>query len=127
MVPTATYPDFTSGDEEVARGLYRIYVVALAAEVMSTSKFAQKNPGYRPGQPCYFVDVTDLPVDLRFDQHMQGIKDNAIVRMYGPISGLWRRKCPWPRNFAAKVMPSGRTRALYLGVCVSRLLSSTEH
>ena len=76
-------PDSTTDDDEVARGLYRIYVVALEAEVMSTRKFAEKNPGYRPGQPCYFVDVTDLAVDLRFDQHMHGIKDNAFVRMYG--------------------------------------------
>jgi predicted GIY-YIG superfamily endonuclease len=30
-----------------------------------------------------FVDVTDLAVDLRLDQHMHGIKDNAFVRMYG--------------------------------------------
>ena len=50
---------------------------------MLTRKFAEKNPGYRPGQPCYFVDVTDLAADLRFDQHMHGINDNAFVRMYG--------------------------------------------
>ena len=73
----------TTDDDEVARGLYRTYVVALEAEVMNTRKFAEKNPGYRPGQPCYFVDVTDRAADLRFDQHMHGIKDNAFVRMYG--------------------------------------------
>lgn len=82
-VTTATDPDSTLDDDEVARGLYRVYVVALESEVTSTRKFAEKNPGYRPGQPCYFVDVTGLPVDLRFDQQMHGIKDNAFVRMYG--------------------------------------------
>jgi hypothetical protein len=76
-------PDSIPDDDEVARGLYRVYVVALEAEVMSTRKFAEKNPGYRPGHPCYFVDVTDLAADLRFDQHMHGIKDNAFVRLYG--------------------------------------------
>jgi hypothetical protein len=76
-------PDSTTDDEEVARGLYRVYVVALEIEVMDTRKFAEKNPRYRPGEPCYFVDVTALAVDLRFDQHMHGIKDNAFVRMYG--------------------------------------------
>jgi len=76
-------PDSIPDDEEVARGLHRVYVVALEPEVMSTRKFAEKNPGYRLGQPCYFVDVTDLAVDLRFDQHMHGIKDNAFVRMHG--------------------------------------------
>ena len=82
-VPTATDPDWITDDEEVARGLYRIYVVALDPEVMSARKYAEKNRSYRPGQPCYFVDVTDVPVDLRFDQHMHGIKDNAFVRIYG--------------------------------------------
>jgi hypothetical protein len=72
-----------SDEEEVPSGLYRVYVVALEPEVMSARKFSQKNPAYRAGQPCYFVDVTDLAVDLRFDQHMYGIKDNGFVRMYG--------------------------------------------
>lgn len=76
---SASDPDL----EESARGLYRACVVALEPGVMTTRKFSQKNPGYRPGQPCYFVDVTDLAVDLRFDQHMHGIKGNAFVRMYG--------------------------------------------
>lgn len=80
---TAEPTDITSDDEEVARGIYRVYVVALEPEVMDTRKFSQKNLDYEPGQPCYFVDVTDLAVDLRFDQHMHGIKDNAFVRMYG--------------------------------------------
>lgn len=79
----ADIPDPAIEDEESARGFYRVYVVALEVEVMDTRKFAQKNPGYRQGQPCYFVDVTDLAVDLRFDQHMHGIKDNAFVRMHG--------------------------------------------
>ena len=80
---TADVPVPTTEDEKVARGLYNIYVVALEPEIMSTRKFALKNPAYRSGQPCYFVDVTDLPMDLRFDQHMHGIKDNAFVRMHG--------------------------------------------
>jgi len=75
--------DYASPDDEVARGLYRIYVAGLEPEVMHNRKFAEKNSGYRAGQPCYFVDVTELPVDLRFDQHMHGIKDNSFVRMYG--------------------------------------------
>ncbi len=39
---------------------------------MGIRKFAGRNPNYRPGQPCYFVNVTDLAVDLRCDQHMHG-------------------------------------------------------
>jgi len=76
-------PDPIADHEEVAHGTYRVYLVALEAQVMHTRKFAEKNPGYLPGQPCYFIDVTSLAADLRFDQHMQGIKDNGFVRMYG--------------------------------------------
>jgi hypothetical protein len=68
---------------ETPAGLHAVYVVALQPEVISTRKFAQKNPDYRPGQPCYYVDVTDLAVDLRFDQLMHGIKGNSFVRMHG--------------------------------------------
>ncbi len=34
-------PDSTADDDEIARGLYRLYVVALEPEVMNTRKFAQ--------------------------------------------------------------------------------------
>ena len=83
MSPNPTSVDITFDDDELISGLYRLYVVSLATEVIATRKFAEKNPAYRPGQPCYFVDVTDLAPDLRFDQHMAGIKDNAFVRRHG--------------------------------------------
>jgi predicted GIY-YIG superfamily endonuclease len=70
-------------DDEAPHGLYHVYVAALSADVMRNRKFADRNPAYRKPQPCYFVDVTHLPADLRFDQHMQGVKDNAFVRTYG--------------------------------------------
>ena len=70
-------------EHESPAGLHTVYVVALQPDVIDTRKFAQKNPGYRLGQSCYYVDVTDLAVDLRFDQHMHGIKGNAFVRMHG--------------------------------------------
>lgn len=68
---------------ETPAGLHAVYVVALEHEVINTRKFAKRNPDYLPGQPCYYVDITDLAVDLRFDQHMHGIKGNAFVRMHG--------------------------------------------
>lgn len=79
--PTDDAP--TDDEDEVARGDYRVYVVTLEPEVMDARRFAHVNPGYRSGQACYFVDVTDLAPDLRFDQHMHGIRDNAFVRRYG--------------------------------------------
>ncbi len=68
---------------ETPAGLYAVYVAELDADVADNRKFAQKNPAYRAGQPCYYVDVTDLAVDQRFDQHMHGIRDNAFVRLHG--------------------------------------------
>lgn len=66
-------------EHDLPAGLYSVYVVALAAE----GGFARRNPGYRAGQPCDCADVTDLAVDMRFDQIMHGIKGKAFVRMYG--------------------------------------------
>lgn len=79
--PTDDAP--TDDEDEIARGDYRVYVVALEPEVMEARRFAQVNPGYRSAQPCYFVDITELAPDLRFDQHMHGIRDNAFVRRHG--------------------------------------------
>lgn len=70
-------------EHDTPAGLFAVYVVALESSVIATRKLSLKNPDYRTGQPCYYVDVTDLAVDLRFDQHMHGIKGNALVRMYG--------------------------------------------
>ena len=75
-------PDVTDGYDTPA-GLHAVYVVELDVAVARKPKFAQRNPAYRAGQPCYYVDVTDLAVDQRFDQHMHGIRDNAFVRMHG--------------------------------------------
>jgi len=68
---------------DIPAGLHAVFVVALESDVINTRKFARRNPDYRAGQPCYYVDVTGLAVDLRFDQLMHGIKGSAFVRMHG--------------------------------------------
>lgn len=70
-------------DYETPAGLHAVYVVELETGVIDKPRFAQKNPGYRRGRSCYYVDITDLAVDLRFDQQMHGIKANAFVRLHG--------------------------------------------
>jgi len=72
-----------SDEYEISPGLYAVFVVELESGVIGQRKFAQKNPGYRAGQPCFYVDVTDLGVDTRFDQLMHGIKSNVFVRTHG--------------------------------------------
>jgi hypothetical protein len=72
-----------SEEREIPADLYTVFVVALQSEVMKTGKFAQRNPRYCAGQACYYVDVTDIPVDIRVDQLMHGIKGSGFVRMYG--------------------------------------------
>jgi predicted GIY-YIG superfamily endonuclease len=68
---------------ETPAGLHAVYAIELEAGVATTRRFARKNPDYRPGKPCYYIDVTDLAVDLRFDQHKHDIRSNAFVREYG--------------------------------------------
>lgn len=55
-------------EQQSLSGLYALYILALQSHAIDTRKFVQKNPGCRSVQPCYHVDVTDLAVDLRFDQ-----------------------------------------------------------
>jgi predicted GIY-YIG superfamily endonuclease len=82
---------------DAARGLYSVYVAELETAVLRNGKFKEKNPRYQTAQACYYVDVTNLSVDLRFDQHMHGIKDNGFVRMHGIAL------CP---NFTVDFAPS---------------------
>jgi hypothetical protein len=62
---------------------YRVYVIELSRQVLDEPGFMKNNPGYRPGQPCYYVGMTGLDPDVRFDKHKAGIQSNRYVRQYG--------------------------------------------
>jgi hypothetical protein len=41
------------------------------------------NPSYIEGRPGYYVGMTGLDPDVRFDKHKAGIQSNRFVEQYG--------------------------------------------
>jgi predicted GIY-YIG superfamily endonuclease len=60
-----------------------VYVVLLSRDVLYEAKFRRCNPDHDPAKPCYYVGMTGLAPDDRFDKHKAGIKSNKFVRLYG--------------------------------------------
>ena len=60
-----------------------MYVVELSKDVLFEAKFIKSNPNYVTGMPCVYVGMTGLDPDLRFDNHMAGIRANKFVTRYG--------------------------------------------
>jgi hypothetical protein len=58
-------------------------VVLLSREVLYEPRFRRSNPDHDPAKPCYYVGMTGLTPDDRFDKHKAGIKSNKFVRLYG--------------------------------------------
>lgn len=65
------------------RQRHNVYVVELSFDVLHEAKFLRANPTYQTGKPCVYVGMTGRDPDLRFDQHMAGIKGNRFVLLYG--------------------------------------------
>jgi hypothetical protein len=65
------------------RAKHHVYVVELSKDVLFEAKFIKSNPDYVTGMPCVYVGMTGLDPDLRFDNHMAGIRANKFVTRYG--------------------------------------------
>lgn len=62
---------------------YHVYVVELSKDVLLERRFIRANPTYVQGKPCYYVGMTGLDPDIRFDRHKAGIQSNRFVEQYG--------------------------------------------
>ena len=69
---------------------YNVYVIALDKEVLKEKKFVEANPNHDPEKVCFYVGMTGLTPDERFENHKKGIKANKYVQKYG--QWLRRRK-----------------------------------
>ena len=65
------------------RAKHHVDVVELSKDVLFEAKFIKSNPNYVTGMPCVYVGMTGLDPDLRFDNHMAGIRANKFVTRYG--------------------------------------------
>ena len=62
---------------------HSVYVVELNEAVLEDPKFAKANPDYDPKKACYYVGLTGLSPEERFEKHKEGYKSNKFVQNYG--------------------------------------------
>jgi len=69
--------------KERARRVYYVYAIRLDDEVLEKRKFAKRNPGYRPGKPCYYIGSSIHEPAERFRKHKAGHRASSWVRSHG--------------------------------------------
>ena len=91
----------------MARKSSYVYVIELAPSVWEVAKFRRANPDHQLGQPCVYVGKTQYDPDVRFDQHMAGIRSNRFVREHGLCLRM---------DWVEAVNPMTRSDAAYIEV-----------
>ena len=62
---------------------HNVYVIELDRAVWNESKFRKANPGCDESCACYYVGMTGLSPENRFENHKEGYKSNRFAREYG--------------------------------------------
>lgn len=62
---------------------YRVYVIDLDAQVLSSAKFRRANAGHVEGKPCVYVGSTGLTPEERFERHRSGRWANEFAKAHG--------------------------------------------
>ena len=62
---------------------HNVYVVELDRAVWREKRFRDANPHCGEGCECYYVGMTGLEPETRFENHKEGYKSNRYVREYG--------------------------------------------
>jgi hypothetical protein len=62
---------------------HHVYVVELDRAALNESRFVKENPGHDPAKSCYYVGLTGLTPEERFEAHKNGHKSNRYVERYG--------------------------------------------
>ena len=62
---------------------YCVYVIELDKAVLNEKKFVAKNPNLDKSKKCYYIGMTGLSAETRFDRHKNGIKHNIYAQRYG--------------------------------------------
>ena len=84
---------------------HHVYVVELIDDVLKNSKFKRANPGCRQGASCYYVGLTGLEPEERFENHKAGYKSNYYAHRYGRrlVPELYENFNPMPYELAEKI------------------------
>ena len=62
---------------------HNVYVIELDRAVLGEKAFMSANPEFSPDGRCYYVGMTGLDPEKRFENHLAGYKANRFVRKYG--------------------------------------------
>jgi hypothetical protein len=63
---------------------YSVYVIELDKAFVQTKKAKEANPNAIPDKPCIYVGYTSRTPEVRFFQHMNGIR-NKKGRLFSPV------------------------------------------
>jgi hypothetical protein len=70
---------------------YHIYAIRLDDAVLEDRRFTARNPGHRPGKPCYYIGSSIYEPATRFAKHKGGQKAARVVRKWGLY--VAKKKC----------------------------------
>ena len=62
---------------------YKVYVIELLPEALEDGVFGYENRDCNPSLPCYYVGMTSLTPEERFQNHRDGYKSSRIAHRYG--------------------------------------------
>jgi hypothetical protein len=66
-----------------AENHHNIYVIELSPAVVRNKKFTGENRGFNPLLPCYYVGMTGLSPEQRFQNHKNDYKSSGVAHKYG--------------------------------------------
>ncbi|MEY4374660.1 MAG: hypothetical protein RL760_827 [Candidatus Eisenbacteria bacterium] len=103
--------------ERTAALHHRVYVIELAADVLTKKRMLKANPACRADLPALYVGQTGLTPEARFAKHRSGVKANAYVRDFGmrlrpDLCGgwgamTWEQSCIAERQLAERLREAG--------------------
>ena len=86
---------------------HNVYVIELKRSVMKETKFLEENPSLDRSLPCYYVGITGLTPEERFQNHLNGHKSSWIVKKYGKhlVKDLYKKLNPMTYEEAKNMEP----------------------
>lgn len=93
------------GAKPEPRLTHNVYVIELHPQVLRFAPFRARNRHYQAGKPCVFMAVTGLAPELRFANHLNGVKADHLVARFGLrlLPDLYEYANPMPLEAAREM------------------------
>ena len=84
---------------------HSVYVILLDDQVAKHGFVKKVNPKRDPSKPCVYVGMTGLPIEHRFQNHLNGYKSSWVVHRYAVrlMPELFEHLNPMPFEAAAQM------------------------